>query len=973
MRPCAMRPSEQERRPPPPAALASRLMGPSAATPEERARVKIDAALEAAGWVVQDRDAMNLSAGRGVAVREFKLAQGHGYADYLLFVDGKAVGVLEAKPEGHTLSGVEPQAAKYAAGLPSYLKPPVKPLPFLYLSTGADTRFTNLLDLHPKRRRIFQVHQPETLAEWLSADTLDAWVKSLHSGNDFSHPSAGDTRPSSLRTRISTLPLLERTGGYQALFPNQVEAVVKLERSLKQNKPRALIQMATGSGKTFMAVTAIYRLIKLAGARRVLFLVDRGNLGEQAETEFQSYRTPDDNRKLTELYTVQRLTTNTIGSSTKIAISTIQRLYSMLKGEPDLDPTLEEHGAEVTPAGAPSDAPLPVVYNSTYPPEHFDVIFVDECHRSIYSLWRQVLEYFDAYLIGLTATPAKHTFGFFNQNLVMEYSHERAVADGVNVQFLNYKIRTKITEQGSTIEAGPDTLLKVRTRSGERWMKPDEDITYQGKDLDNSVVAPDQIRLIARTFKERVFQEMFPERNGELPKTLIFAKDDQHAETIVEIFRDEFGQGNDFCQKITYKTTGTKPSVLIQDFRTRYNPRIAVTVDMIATGTDIRPVEIVMFLRSVKSRVLFEQMKGRGVRTIQRDELRGVTPEATAKTHFVVIDCVGVTETDLADTQPLERSPAVPLNKLLKMVAEGSTDPDVLSSVAARLARLDRQCSPEERKALRELSGGRLLSEIAAAIVTALDPDQHVEKARQMFGVAAPAEPTKAQVEKAADALAAAAVAPLATKPELRSKLLGLRAAGEQIIDHLSRDELLADKTGFSKEPREQAQALVASFESFLAEHKDEIDALQFFYSVPHRDRLHYKDVKALAEAIKAPPRSWTPEALWKAYELLEKDKVRSVSGQRLLTDIVSLVRFALHQKPELRPFADEVRERFDNWLAQQANKGRRFNEQQRRWLEMKDFDYTPFVEAGGLGTARQVFGKELGVILRELNEALAA
>lgn len=960
-------------------------MGPSAAAPEERARVKIDAALEAAGWAVQDREMMNLAAAKGVAIREFKLAPGHGYADYLLFVDGKAVGVLEAKPEGHTLSGVEPQARKYAAGLPATLKPPVKPLPFLYLSTGTDTRFTNLLDLHPKSRHVYQIHRPETIAEWLKSETLDQWVKDLHGEGCGFYTAAGDTRPSTLRTRIATLPPIERALGYKNLFDNQIEAVINLERSLKQDKPRALIQMATGSGKTFMAVTSIYRLIKFGGARRVLFLVDRGNLGEQAEAEFQSYRTPDDNRKLTELYTVQRLTTNTIGASTKIAITTIQRLYSMLKGEPDLDPGLEEAGAEVTPGGLPINAPLPVVYNPAYPPEYFDVIFIDECHRSIYSLWRQVLEYFDAYLVGLTATPAKHTFGFFEQNLVMEYSHERAVADGVNVQFFNYKIRTRITEQGSTIEAGPDTILKVRARSGEKWMKPDEDITYQGRDLDSSVVAPDQIRLIIRTFKERLRTEIFPDRT-EVPKTLIFAKDDQHAESIVEIIRDEFAQGNDFCQKITYKTTGTKPSVLIQDFRTRYMPRIAVTVDMIATGTDIRPVEIVMFMRSVKSRVLFEQMKGRGVRVIKRDELKGVTPEALAKTHFVVIDCVGVTDSELADTQPLERQPTIPLKRLLETIAAGSTHPDVLSSVAGRLARLDRECSREERKALQEIAGGVLLSQIAGAIVAALDPDEQVKKAREIFGLAAPAEPTEAQLTQAADTLAAAAVAPLATRPELRKKLQDLRASHDQIIDHLSKDELLAEKTGFSKEAQDHALALVSSFEKFLAENKDEIDALQFFYSVPHRERLRYKDVKALAEAIQAPPRSWTPEALWNAYELLARDKVRKVSGQRLLADIVSLVRFALHQKAELRPYADEVRERFEGWMAQQGNKGRKFDEQQARWLEMMrdhiatslevemdDFDYAPFVEAGGLGRATQVFGKELKMILQEINEALAA
>ena len=952
--------------------------------PEERARVKIDAALVAAGWVLQDHDRMNLAAGKGVAVREFRLAPGHGKADYLLFVGGKAVGVLEAKPEGHTLSGVEGQARKYATGLPKTLKTPVQPLPFNYLSTGTDTRFTNLLDPRPKSRRIFQIHRPETLAEWLAADNLDQWVKSLHGEGGGFYTAAGDDRPSSLRGRISALPPIDEAAALGKPFGNQVEAIAKLERSLKADKPRALIQMATGSGKTHMAVGSIYRLIKFGGARRVLFLVDRGNLGEQAETEFQSFTTPDDKRKLTELYTVQRLTSNTIGASTKIAICTIQRLYSMLKGEPDLDPSLEEDGAHRLPDGLPATEPLPVVYNPAYPPEFFDVIFIDECHRSIYSLWSQVLEYFDAYLVGLTATPAAHTYGFFKENVVMEYTHERAVVDGVNVQEIYYPIRTKITERGSTIEAGPDTILRVRTRSGEKWHKPDEDITYQGKDLDNSVVTPSQIRLIVRTFKERLFTEIFPGRSL-VPKTLVFAKDDEHAERIVEIIREEFGEGNEFCQKITYKTTGEKPAELIKRFRMGCELRIAVTVDMIATGTDIRAVEIVMFMRSVKSRVLFEQMKGRGVRVIGKTELAVATPGALAKTHFVVIDCVGIPP-ELSDTQPLDRKPTVPLKKLLRSIGEGSTHPDVLSSVAGRLARLDRECSVEERRALAELSGGRSIAQIAGAILSALDPDAQVEQAREMFGLPASMEPSAAQIEQAADALATAAVAPLATNPDLRERLQALRASFDQVIDHLSQDELIEEKTGFGKDEKERAQAVVSSFESFLAEHKEELDALRFFYSVPHRQRLRYKDVKELAKAIQAPPRSWTPDVVWNAYERLAKDKVRKSSGQRLLTDIVSLVRFALHQKDELRPFADDVRERFAWWMAQQANQGRKFTAEQVRWLEMirdhiatsievdvEDFDFTPFVEAGGLGTATQVFGKELGKIVKELNEVLAA
>ena len=542
--------------------------------PEQRARVQIDARLAEAGWVVQSRDEINLAAARGVAVREFKLAPGHGFVDYLLFVDRRPVGVLEAKPEGYTLTGVEGQAKVYGAGLPDYLRAPIEPLPFQYLSTGSATRFTNLLDPRPRSRPLFQFHRPETLAEWLAAEPLAEWAQEWWSeaAEGAPEPGAEPARPSSFRSRLRALPLVH-VGN---LWPNKRKALENLERSFRLDKPRALIQMATGSGKTRLAVTAIYRLIKFGGARRVLFLVDRSNLGEQAEKEFQGYRTPDDNRKFTELYNVQRLTSNSIAPASKVVITTIQRFYSMLKGEPELDPAEEEGSLFDRPglaAASSAEGPLPVVYNPAFPPEYFDVVFVDECHRSIYTLWRQVLEYFDAYLVGLTATPASHTYGFFNQNVVMEYTHEEAVADGVNVDFEVYRIRTRITRHGSTIEASPLPILGVRDRQSRavRWQRPDEDVTYAGSDLDRRVVARDQIRLIVRTFRDRLFTEIFPGRT-EVPKTLIFAKDDSHAEDIVEIVREEFGQGNEFCQKITYKSTG-KAADLIQALPQRVSTR----------------------------------------------------------------------------------------------------------------------------------------------------------------------------------------------------------------------------------------------------------------------------------------------------------------------------------------------------------------------------------------------------------------
>jgi type I restriction enzyme R subunit len=454
------------------------------------------------------------------------------------------------------------------------------------------------------------------------------------------------------------------------------------------------------------------------------------------------------------------------------------------------------------------------------------------------------------------------------------------VADGVNVDFEVYRIRTRITGEGSVIEASdlPVVGLRDRRTRAVRWEAPDEPLAYKASDLDRGVVARDQIRLIVRTFKERLFTDIFPGRK-QVPKTLIFAKDDSHAEDIVGVVREEFGQGNDFCQKITYKTIGKKPADLIQDFRNSYWPRVAVTVDMIATGTDIKPIEIVMFLRSVESRVLFEQMKGRGVRVIDREELRAVTPDAQAKTHFVIVDCVGITETELSDTQPLERNKTVAFKALLEHVALGGTDPAMLSSLASRLSRLDKQCEREDRERIEADSGGPSLEDLTRRIVEGLDPDMQAAKARQLAGLAADQPPTEAQIRDARATLLKEAAQPLAENPAFRLLLQELKKKYEQVIDEISRDELL--DAGVSEDARERARRLTRSFEEFLAANKDEIDALQFFYSQPYASRLRFKDIKALAEAIQAPPRSWTPENLWRAYEVLDRARVRGASGQR--------------------------------------------------------------------------------------------
>jgi len=912
--------------------------------PEEKARQKIDQLLEAAGWKVQNLRELNLGASSGVAVCEFPLES--GTADYLLFVDRKAVGVVEAKSEGATLSGVAEQSEVYLTGIPEGLPHVQDPLPFAYESTGIETFFRDLRDPDPRSRRVFAFHKPEILNDWLLQ---------------------GET----LRARLRDMPPLSTDG----LRDCQIEAIKNLEGSFAEARPRALIQMASGGGKTFTAVSFVYRLIKFARAKRVLFLVDRSNLGRQTKREFQQYITPDDGRKFTEFYDVQHLTTNTLDPISRVCITTIQRLYSMLKGEPEFEPELEEQS--IFALSPVEERPEEVSYNPRIPIETFDFIVTDECHRSIYHFWRQALEYFDAFIIGLTATPSKQTLGFFNQNLVMEYSHDRAVADGVNVGYEVYRIQTEITREGSRVEAGYYIDKRDKLTRKARWEQLDEDLEYAPGQLDRDVVASDQIRTVIRTFKEKLFTEIFPGRK-DVPKTLIFAKDDSHAEDIVHIVREEFCKGNEFCKKITYKTTGEKPEDLIASFRNSYNPRIAVTVDMISTGTDIRPLECLLFMRNVKSRIYFEQMKGRGTRVISPTDFNAVTPDASHKTHFVIVDAVGVCENDKTDSRPLERKRSMSFDRLIMSVALGNRDGDTLTSLTGRLARLDREIDERDRREIEDSAGGKSLKQIINNLLDAVDPEKKLEKAKELFNTETP---TEEQIKKASEELARVACIPF-DNPNLRNTIIEIKKRNEQIIDTVSKDEVIF--AGFDTQAKEKARTIVSTFKRFIEENRNEVTALQIIYSKPYGKRhLTYEEIKQLAEAIRKPPYHLTPELLWQAYEQLDKSKVKGAAPQKLLTDIISLIRFAVGESDVLEPFPAAVNQRFEHWL---SLTGRPFTPEQMEWLSMikdhiatplsisiEDFELAPFYERGGAIKFYNIFGEESNVLLEELNEALAA
>ena len=912
---------------------------------EAEARELIDDLLSSAGWSVQDYQNEDFSASLGIAVREFQLKT--GAADYLLFINRKVVGVIEAKPIGHTLGGVDVQSEKYVEGLVGWIEPlcvdPDFPIPFLYESTGVVTYFRDLRDPDSRSRKVFAFHRPETLRDWLK-------------------------EPDTLRERIRSMPPLEKS----SLRDCQFDAILNLEKSLSDQRPRALIQMATGTGKTYMTVEASYRLIKHAKAKRILFLVDRNNLGRQAFREFRNYRTPDDGRRLEELYNIQHMTSNAFDDVSKVTICTIQRLYSMLSGK-EYDPDSDEESLyEVDPKNVP---PKEVEYNTTFPIETFDFIVTDECHRSIYNLWSQVLEYFDAFIIGLTATPSRDTLGFFDQNLVMEYSHLRAVADGVNVGYDVYYIETAITRDGSHIPQGFTIKTRDVTTRKELWKISDGPITYPGSTLDRDVVAPDQIRTIIKTFKEKLFTEIFPGRK-QVPKTIIFSKNDSHADDILHIVREEFGKGNDFAKKITYKTTGETPENLIKSFRNSPLPRIVVSVDMIATGTDIRPVECLLFMRDVKSRIYFEQMKGRGTRVISPTELRAVTSDAYKKTHFVVVDAVGVTDSDKTDSRPLERKRSLSFKDLIQRIQYGNRDDDTISSLSNRLARLNQNLDKKERENLSktlEVS----LNDLVNKLLTSIDIDAQTEIAKERFNTE---EPTKSQLSEIKNELVNEACKPF-DKAVFRNKLIEVHQKKNQIIDTYSPDKLI--DWGYIDVSR--AQKTITSFQKFIEQNKDELVALQVFYNQPYGQRqITHKMVKELADALDYPPYELDPARLWQAYKQLNTAKVRGTSTRRQLTNLISILKYELQETDTLIPFPDAVEQNYQEWLQRQEQQGTKFTKQQIAWLEMikhhligslsielKDLQDAPFQQQGGIIKARQLFGQEISGILREMNTVL--
>jgi type I restriction enzyme R subunit len=912
--------------------------------PEAEAREEIDDMLEAAGWEVQDYGDHNLGANNGnVILREFQI--GRDAADYVLFLDRQAVGIIEAKPKGTTLTGVEEQSRRYAENFPEDLHPIELPLPFVYESTSVETYFRDFRDEESRSRELFWFHKPKELRELLN-------------------------REDTLRNQLRELPPLEK--GH--LRDAQFEAIQQLEQSLAEGWPRSLIQMATGSGKTYMTVQQCYRLIKYANAKRILFLVDRKNLGKNADTEFQQFDTPT-GRKFTEEYNVQRFQSGHIDPASKVCISTIQRMYSILQGE-DIEEEQEETSQFEEETEDSDEEQKEVEYNPDVPITEFDFIIIDECHRSIYNKWRQVLDYFDSFLIGLTATPAKHTLGFFNQNLVTEYPQERAVADGVNVGYDVYSIRTRATEEGDVLEAGYTVGKRDKLTREEKWEQLDDTMDYRPSQLDRDVVKPDQIRTVMESFRDNL-DNMFPRHEQAVPKTLVFAKNDSHADDIVRIIREVFGKGNEFCKKITYKSE-KNPEDLISEFRNSYNPRIAVSVDMISTGTDIKPLECLIFLRDVKSRTYFEQMKGRGTRTIDSNDLQQVTPDAEHKTRFVLVDAVGVTESDKTDSEPLDREPSASFEDVLEEVSlNPNPEDDTLSTLAERLSRLDKVLDDDQRRTLDQ-KGDAPLHTMINDLLTATSRDEQIEAAQEKFDTD---EPSDEQIDEVREDLVEEAQQHF-DDSEFRETLTEIKKQNTQYIDPTA-DEVIE----FEAEPEKSmnAEQTVKRFREFIEENKDEITALQIIYSQPHRRKeLTYEKIRELADTLTSPPYNLRTDEVWEAYKQLETSKVEEKSEKQLLTDIISIVRFEMGESKKLEPFEQGVDERFEEWLESHQEDGDGFSQQQLEWLDMmkdhiatsaamekSDLQLDPFNQRGGIHRAHELFGEDLDTMIEELNQEL--
>lgn len=838
-------------------------------TPENKARKQIDKLFEEAGWQIVSREdyAPNISA---VAIEE-GLLKHNKRADYFLFLNGKAVGVLEAKREDlkEDLSCACEQAELYAKGVPLKYQAYQRPLPIIYLSNGKQVLFKDFRDPNSKLIELNRIHTPKEIVKLLG-----------------------------IKDEYAALPMLTEREK-KALRACQYQAITELEKSFKSGQKRALMVLATGAGKTYTACMAAYRMLSYTPMKRILFLVDRNNLGKQAEGEFGTFRLTENGDPFNTIYAVNRLRSAKIPSDSNVVICTIQRLFALLKG----DEIKDDEDEDDEDFGSDTNNVIPLPTNLTLPPDYFDMIIIDECHRSIYGNWRKVLEYFNtAKMIGLTATPVPETLAFFNNNRIVNYTLEKSIIDGVNVDHRVYRIKTQATEDGGAIRIGDSFKQITRYTGTTKDIKNNEEATYTKEELNRSIVNPSQIKLILETFRDAVYTEMFvdPQREANmdyLPKTLIYALNDAHASNIVKIAKEVFNRNDDrFVQKITYSAGDSNE--LIRQFRNDKDFRIAVTVTLVATGTDIKPLEVVMFMRDVASETLYVQMKGRGVRTIGDEQLRNVTPNAFSKDLFYLVDAVGVTEHEHSIIGPYEGpgEPILTLKELFERITHGNVCDEYLRILAGRLSRIHKKSSETERQEFIKIANIDM-NNIAAGIYEALE----LNLLPEYVDIEEPNIERKTLVNH------------LINNPQARHYLLVLNAGFVKILQP-GEDTLISK--GFSIE---EAQETTQAFEKYIEEHKDEIEALRIIYN-NEGEPLTYSTLKDLENKLKTENNKFNPHLLWNTYSIIKPDAVKKFSTleeKQAITNIIQLVRFAYHQINTLETLSSSAIQYFNLWCGQ--------------------------------------------------------
>lgn len=849
-------------------------------TPEQLARVKIDKQLNNSGWDIVSR--IDYLPNSTVAVME-GLMQGNTESDYLLFVEGKAIAVIEAKKEDNNLGLIVAQQAENYAHTPQswYGLWFSNLIPLVYLANGKKIYFKNLLIPDSEYEEITEFHTPKQMLKIIGK-----------------------------KSEFGALPRIEKNG----LRDCQYDAEVALEASFKTGKKKALAVLATGSGKTYLACLASYRLLNYTPTKRILFLVDRNNLARQTETEFSLFDRTEKGQTLSSLYQINRLK-KPEDVDGDVIISTIQKLFAVLTGQ-SISDSDEDAEDELIYAkeNDKSDKPIVLGDDLKLSPDYFQFIIVDECHRSIYGKWKSVLDYFkDARVLGLTATPTPEAYAYFNKNIIEEYTYDDSVVDGVNVPARVYRIKTEASVHGGTINEGEKVVEEAKRNGQTGEYISTERIDYTNKQLDRSVVNKNQIESVLKAYRDSIYEDLYPERDKDwryIPKTLIFAKDDHHATEIVDIVEKVFGEMFDggnvptgFVQKITYSAGNSND--LIRDLRTEKNFRIAVTVTLVATGTDVKPLEVVLFMNDVKSEVLYTQMKGRGCRVIQDDKLKEVTPNATTKECFYIVDAVGVTESDKTLPNPGGDTPkkkVYSLEQLLERLSHNELSDDNLSLLRAYCSTIQRRY---ENSQLFSRHLDKFIVDFGFAPKT-LANNINIALTRNLLPPFISASNDNTERLALIDCL----ICNLAA----RNKLLEMQK-GYYAFTPEKPDEVIYK--GFSKET---ARSFIATFEKYLEDNKDSIEALRIIYN-SEDTVITYSMLCELQEKFLSENKSYTPYYIWSNYRTLDTagqvEELNVKQNVNALTHLIQIVRYAFKKTYALSSLFGSYAQRFNLYCGQ--------------------------------------------------------